>query len=75
MYFFSTLFIISLLHIDTCYASIIANSTLAGVVQLSGGEMAGGPGWQPSTRPLLTIDLSPSYVLFLHSFYYQTVEY
>ena len=42
MYFFSTLFIISLLHIDICYSSIIAESTVVDVVRHSGGERCRG---------------------------------
>ena len=71
MYFFSTLFIISHLHIDMCYSSIIANSTLVDVVPENGGERLE----DVRAFPLLTTDLTPNYVHFLNSYYYQPVSY
>ena len=71
MCIFSTLTIISLFHIDICCSSIIAKCTLVDVVQQRGGE-------RPSALligSLLPVILTPIYVLFLDSFYYQLVAY
>ena len=75
MHFFATFIVTRLLHIDICYSSISAKSTLVDVVQRSGGERCRAL-LRSSLRPLLlTIDLTPNYVLFLHSFYYQPDAY
>ena len=50
MYFFSILFIINLLHIYICYASLNANSTLVDVLRQSGGESSHAPYFQPPPR-------------------------
>jgi len=72
---FSTLFIISLLPIDICYSSIIAKSSLVDVVQLSGGDGVGRSSLAAFDSPLLTIVLTPHYVISLDSFYYHPDAY
>ena len=71
MYFFSTLIIINLLHIDICYSSIIAKSTLVDVVRQSGGERAQAL----LIGSLLPVILTPNYALFLLSSSYQAVSF
>ena len=63
------------MHIDICYYSIIAKSTLVDVVQLSGGKGVGRSSLAAFDPPFLTIDLTANYVRFLHPFYYQPIAY
>ena len=71
MSIFFALFTINLLPIDRCYSSISPKSTLVDVVPENGGERLA----DVVAFPLLAIDLTPNYVLFHNSYYYQPVSY
>ena len=70
MYIYSTLIVIGFLHIDMCYSSVSAKSTLVNVMKKSRGERPEGVlfGLWQLLPVILTIDLIPYYVLFLHSY-------